>query len=72
MEFGKGQLSKTLETITYCHFLLPTDLNDIKVERNGRKANVTLGMVHGNSLKLIPHVLTHPVVISMDCVKLTL
>ena len=36
------------------HFFVPTDLNEMKFERNSRKANVSLGMIHGNSSKLIP------------------
>ena len=35
-------------------FLLHHDLNEIKHERNSRKANASLiGMLHGKSLKLI-------------------
>ena len=33
---------------------VPTDLNEIKLERHSRKANVSFGMIHGNSSKLIP------------------
>ena len=44
-----------LETMQYIVIsLVPTDLNEIKLDTNSRKANVSLGMTHGNSSKLIP------------------
>ena len=33
---------------------VPTGLNEMKLERNSRKANVSLGRTHSNSSKLIP------------------
>ena len=37
----------------HCHFLVPRDLNERKLERISRKANVSSGMIHGSSSKLI-------------------
>ena len=36
---------------------VPIDLNEIKLERNIRKATVSFGMLHGNSSELISRLL---------------
>ena len=36
-------------------FLVPTDLKEIKLEKNDRKASVSLNMVQGNSSELIAY-----------------
>ena len=45
----KKVLQKTMKP---CHFFLPTDMNEIKLERNNRKANVSLDMIHLQSIKI--------------------
>ena len=54
MPYSSTNCQNCARTMKYCHLFCTNTLNEIKLERNSREANVSLGMIHSIASKLIP------------------
>ena len=54
MPFVLTNFQKRKETMKYCHFFCTNRLSEIKRKKKQQKTNVSLGMIYGNSSKLVP------------------